>query len=62
MIAVACMGGWCRRREACAHYWADAPVAVSERLCAPGEDDPQLLRSAQQRTAAQERQDAEVPA
>ena len=36
-----CMGGWCDRRETCAHFNAPPngrpPV---ERLCAPGKDEP----------------------
>lgn len=34
--ASACMGGWCSRREKCAHYHADSDD-IAERLCQPGE-------------------------
>jgi hypothetical protein len=42
---VQCMGGNCRVRERCAHFWAPplrmrSPV---ERLCEPGHDDPEPL-------------------
>lgn len=37
-----CMGGWCRKRQACAHHHApthpDMPPV--ERLCAKGIDEP----------------------
>jgi hypothetical protein len=42
---VQCMGGWCKKREQCAHYWA-APLrmrAPVERLCEPGHDDPEEI-------------------
>lgn len=32
----ACMGGWCTRKDKCAHYHADS-ADISERLCQPGE-------------------------
>ena len=30
-----CMGGWCTRREKCAHYWAKPTenVPPADRLC-----------------------------
>lgn len=31
----ACMGGWCHKRGACAHYTCPAGEPV-ERLCPPG--------------------------
>ena len=38
MNAVACMGGWCHRREQCQHYHADDRSDPAERLCVPGHD------------------------
>ena len=43
-----CMGGWCKRREGCAHYIERGADPV-ERLCIPGRDGlrygmPQTLR------------------
>jgi hypothetical protein len=35
---VACLGGWCRIREACRHYRAADRREPAERLCAPGRD------------------------
>ena len=35
---VACMGGWCRKREHCAHFHAIDRSSPSERLCMPGQD------------------------
>jgi len=32
----ACLGGWCTRRDKCAHYHADS-AEIAERLCQPGE-------------------------
>lgn len=36
---IACMGGWCPRRDRCQHYHSESPV-VAERLCPPGESHP----------------------
>lgn len=36
---VACMGGWCNKRQECAHYWSKS-TARSERLCERGKDEP----------------------
>lgn len=41
---VACMGGWCRRRNSCAHYHAPHHIAIAERLCEKGNDDPESVR------------------
>jgi hypothetical protein len=46
MNLVQCMGGWCNRRDVCQHYWSPGlpgrqPV---ERLCAPGQDEPEPIR------------------
>ena len=43
---VPCMGGWCRRRDECAHYIGPHAHGLkpAERLCAPGFDDPELIR------------------
>jgi hypothetical protein len=42
---VQCMGGWCKKREQCAHYWAPkiknrAPI---DRLCGKGVDEPEPI-------------------
>ena len=34
----ACMGGFCRKREYCAHYHAIDRSDPAERLCIPGAD------------------------
>ena len=34
----ACMGGFCKKRDRCGHYWADDRNMPSERLCEPGAD------------------------
>ena len=38
-----CMGGFCTRRIACAHYWSEtygmSKEDISERLCTPGTQD-----------------------
>lgn len=44
MTIVACMGGWCRRRNSCQHYHAERSQAVSERLCEKGRDEPESMR------------------
>jgi hypothetical protein len=38
MDAIACMGGYCKRRESCARYHADFPARSrpGERLCSKG--------------------------
>lgn len=43
---VPCMGGWCKRRDECAHHVGDPVPGLkpAERLCAPGFDDPELIR------------------
>jgi hypothetical protein len=48
MSLVPCMGGWCKRREACAHYVAPTLPGrePSERLCPPGEDQPEPIKPA----------------
>lgn len=33
-----CMGGWCTRRDHCAHYHATDRTNPAERLCPPGQD------------------------
>jgi hypothetical protein len=48
---VPCMGGWCRERDRCAHH--HAPVVrlpVPERLCPPGEDQPEPIKPARETT------------
>ena len=37
MIA-ACTGGWCLKRESCAHYFSEQPNPEDRRLCKPGMD------------------------
>lgn len=36
-----CQGGWCTRRERCAHYHAPmlAYLRPADRLCEPGQSD-----------------------
>lgn len=34
----ACMGGWCRIRDACPRYHANSVVEPAERLCDAGKD------------------------
>lgn len=34
----ACMGGWCTKRDHCAHYHAANTNQPAERLCPPGQD------------------------
>ena len=46
MTIVQCMGGFCQKRQQCAHYFAPGlqgrePI---ERLCAPGHDEPEPIR------------------
>ena len=46
MILVQCLGGWCRSRHACAHYFAEPlpnrqPV---ERLCGAEEEPERITR------------------
>lgn len=36
---MACMGGWCRKREQCADYHDRKGFPV-ERFCEPGKDEP----------------------
>ena len=50
-----CMGGWCRRRESCAHYSAPPTPGLNaaERLCEPGRDEP--LRNERAKLAADPR-------
>lgn len=36
-MKVACMGGWCQRRERCPYYTSKSPT-VHERLCVKGRD------------------------
>lgn len=40
---IACMGGWCRQRDRCAHYYAQS-TKPAERLCNKGEDKPQPVK------------------
>lgn len=47
---VACMGGWCRRRNSCAHYHAPHHIAIAERLCEKGNDDPESVRKPERDT------------
>lgn len=39
---IACMGGWCKNREKCQHYFAHHKIIV-ERLCGEKEE-PELLK------------------
>jgi hypothetical protein len=42
MNELACMGGWCSRRESCPHYLAEDRSEPAERLCEPGRDGVML--------------------
>lgn len=42
-MIVSCMGGWCRKRDECAHYHSRSRVR-SERLCERGKDTPDPIR------------------
>lgn len=42
-VVIACMGGWCRHREKCAHYHSASRV-ITERLCPPDHDEPEPLK------------------
>ncbi len=46
MTLTQCMGGWCRQREKCPHYWApkQRQAQPAERLCATGRDWERLER------------------
>lgn len=48
MTIMQCMGGFCRKREQCAHYSAPpiAGRAPVERLCPPGKDEPEVAKLA----------------
>ena len=35
---IACMGGFCRKREYCSHYHASERQERRDRLCIPGAD------------------------
>lgn len=35
---IACMGGWCTKRDSCPHYRSDSIVRPAERLCVTGRD------------------------
>ena len=39
---IACMGGWCVKRDKCPHYGAQSREPV-ERLCLPGQDGRRLV-------------------
>lgn len=41
---IACMGGWCRQREKCAHYTAPSRV-ISERLCDKAKEEPEYVKA-----------------
>lgn len=43
-MIVQCLGGWCRKRDECAHYWAPTSRSISERLCPKGIEDPEPMR------------------
>ncbi len=40
MSVIACMGGWCKKRNHCDHFHARNTARPVERLCPHGEDDP----------------------
>lgn len=35
---IPCMGGFCKSRESCAHYYAESSLTPSERLCGAVEE------------------------
>ncbi len=39
----ACMGGWCRHRDGCAHHLREDRANVVERLCPKGAETPVAL-------------------
>lgn len=45
-----CKGGWCLRRDYCAHYLASPTKTAADRLCEPGRDG--VMRSAIERRPA----------
>jgi hypothetical protein len=47
------MGGWCRQREACAHYHSKSKEPPADRLCGPIEE-PEKLKDEKNRRMAQE--------
>ncbi len=40
---IACMGGWCARRDKCPHYHSAETRNPAERLCPPGMDGEMLI-------------------
>lgn len=57
---IACMGGWCTKREACANYHAEDRRYPAERLCLNGEDGTPKDQRIVIKT--DDRRDSEVPA
>lgn len=39
---IACMGGWCKKRQVCQHYYAVSSITV-ERLCG-NIDEPEPIK------------------
>lgn len=44
---IPCMGGWCKKREACENYHAQSQLQPVERLCGK-EDDPEIIREVEE--------------
>ena len=44
MTIIPCMGGWCPRREQCAHYHSTAQMYPAERLCPKDSEYPEPMR------------------
>ena len=39
MTTASCMGGWCQKRDSCAHHVTTDRRVPVERLCEPGKSD-----------------------
>lgn len=42
---IACMGGWCQKRQQCPHYTEAARVNPEERLCLQGQDGVRAIET-----------------
>jgi hypothetical protein len=61
-LLVPCMGGFCGRRDSCAHFHADSwGMQPAERLCARGLERPMPVRRAM-RTEDQQQPAQALPA
>lgn len=57
----ACMGGWCAKRDHCAHFHADERRQPAERLCVPGVDGVGLGHPVVIHRPAWDLEDSHVP-